>query len=52
MNQKAWICMNCGKVVYFPSVAPETREVVCNHCNAAALEEIPQEQLAPLEVTA
>ncbi|WP_292466462.1 hypothetical protein [Methanolobus sp.] len=36
-----WICMDCGKMVFFPSVDPETRLVVCTFCRQPALEEIP-----------
>lgn len=52
MNQKAWICMDCGKLVYFPSVDRETREVICTHCRKTGLVEIPREQMVALEVTA
>jgi hypothetical protein len=44
--------MNCGEVIAFPSVDPETREVVCTYCRKPALEEIPPEQIRALEVMA
>ena len=46
MNQKAWICMDCGKQVFFPSVDHETRKVVCTQCRQPALMEIPREEMA------
>jgi DNA-directed RNA polymerase subunit RPC12/RpoP len=38
--------MKCGKTIYFPSVDPETRKVICTHCRQPALIEIPREEVA------
>ncbi|WP_167880887.1 hypothetical protein [Methanococcoides sp. AM1] len=45
MSKQRWICMNCGKFVYFPSVDAETRETICTHCRKPELVEVPAEQL-------
>lgn len=47
MSQKS-ICMNCGKIVVYPSVDPITREVVCNGCKKTGLINIPQHELNPV----
>jgi len=44
--------MNCGEVIAFPSVDPETRLVVCTFCRKPALEEIPPEQMKAQAVMA
>ncbi|MDK2834251.1 MAG: hypothetical protein PWP63_1338 [Methanolobus sp.] len=44
--------MDCGKMVFFPSVDPETRRVVCTFCRRPALEEIPPEQIKAQAVMA
>ncbi len=43
-----WICLNCGKTVYYPSVDEETRNVICTHCRKPELVEVPAEQLAAM----
>ncbi|MCK4826307.1 hypothetical protein KA005_61765 [bacterium] len=45
---KKSICMNCGKIVVYPSVDPITREVVCNGCKKIGLIKIPQHELKPV----
>lgn len=44
--------MECGKMVFFPSVDSETREVICTHCRKPALEEIPRAEMAAQGATA
>ncbi|WP_319506333.1 hypothetical protein [uncultured Methanolobus sp.] len=51
MRRTTWICLECGKTVYFPSVDQE-RRVVCTFCRQPALEEIPNEQIRIQEVIA
>lgn len=46
-----WFCMECGKVIFFPSVDPETRETVCANCRKPALLEIPEGQYKTKKVT-
>lgn len=44
VNEQQWICMHCGRMVYYPSV-DEERRVVCTHCKEPELVEIPAEQM-------
>ncbi|WP_406657359.1 hypothetical protein V7O62_02055 [Methanolobus sp. ZRKC2] len=43
-SNRSWICMDCGKVVFFPS-ADKENNVVCIFCGKLNLQEMPQEKM-------